>query len=118
MISGESAGSSDPDSAARELRAPAARTADRAVHRHGGGFYGDGTGPPASDRRREGFPDRPARPTVMSSHVPPRSYTPRPRFGFEDAQGRDKGPLMPRNRTAGNAISLTRARRGGRRSML
>ena len=44
MISGESAGSSDPIFAARELRAPAAHTADRAVYRHDGRFHGDGTG--------------------------------------------------------------------------
>ena len=92
MISGESDGNSDPTFGARETRAPAAHTADRAIHRHGGGIYGDGTGLPASDRRREGFPDRPARPTVMPPHVPPRSYTPMACFGFEDAQGRAQGP--------------------------
>ena len=105
MISGGSAEYSDLAPAARELRAPAAHSADRAVRRRGGGFYGDGTGPPASDRRREGFPDRPARPTVMPSHAPPRSYPPRPRFVFEDAQGREQGPPRPRNRAAGRRYS-------------
>ena len=70
LISGETDGSIDPKFAARELRAPAAHIADRAVHRHGGGSSGDGTGPPASDRRREGVPNRPARPMAMSPHVP------------------------------------------------
>ena len=101
MISGESNGSRDPTFAAREPRAPAAHTADRAVHPHGGGFYGNGTGLPVSDRRREGFPDRPARPTVMTPHVPPRSYPPKALLGFEDAQGRDQGPPMPRSRAVG-----------------
>ena len=36
MISRESLRSSDPASASRELRAPAAHTADRAAHRYGG----------------------------------------------------------------------------------
>ena len=105
MISGESDGSSGPKFAARELRGASAHTADRAVHRHGGGFYRDSTGPPASERRREGFPDRPARPTVMPSHLPPMSYAPRERFGFEDAHGRDEKPPIPRNRTAGRRYS-------------
>ena len=101
MISGESDGSADPTFAAREPRDPAAHIADRAVQRHGGGFYGDGTGSPVSDRRREGFPDRPIRPTAISSPVPPRPYALRTCFGLEDAQGRDQGPPMPRNRAAG-----------------
>ena len=71
MTSGESDGSSDPAFAAREPRAPTAHIADRVAHRRGEGFYGDGTGSPASDRRREGFSDRPSRPTVTSPHVPP-----------------------------------------------
>ena len=97
-ISGELDGSSDPTFAARELRAPAAHIADGAVDRHGGGFYGNGTGSPASDRRREGFPDRPTRPTAMFPHVPPRPHAPRARFSFGDAQGRDRGPPVPWHR--------------------
>ena len=115
MISGASDGSSDPTFPARVLRAPAAHTVDRAVNRNGGRLYGDGSGPPASDRRREGFPDRPVRPTAMSPHVPPRSYAPRARFGFEDAQGRDQGPPVPRIRAGGRCYSADRVRRGGRR---
>ena len=99
MISGESAKSSDPGLAARETRTAAA-PADREVHRHGGGFYGDVTGPPASDSRREGFPDRPARPMMTPCRGPPRPHIPRPRFGIGDVQGRDQGPPMSRNRAA------------------
>ena len=99
MISGESAGSAGPVWATREPRIPAA-TVDREIHRRDGGFYGDGSGPPASDRRRGGFPDRPARPLMMPPRVPPRPYTSRARFGFEDAQGRDQETLMSRNRAA------------------
>ena len=105
MFSGESDGSADSTFAARGPRAPAAHIADRAVQRHGGGFYGDGTGSPASDRRREGFPDRPVQPSAMSSPVPPRPYALRTWFGFEDAQGRDQGRPMPRNRAAGRRYS-------------
>ena len=97
MISGESVGSGDPTFAARELRAAGAHTANRAAHRHGGGFYVDGTKPPASYRRHEGFPDPPGRPTVMPSHLQPRRYTPMARFAFKDAQGQDQGRPMPRN---------------------
>ena len=71
LISGESAGSNDLVLAAREPRIPAA-TVDREVHRPGGGFYGEGSGPPASDCRREGFPDRPTRPLMMPPRAPPR----------------------------------------------
>ena len=83
------------------MRNPAASppaTIDREFHRQGGQFRGDGSGPPPSDCRREGFPDRPARPMMMTSRAPPRPYTPRARFSFEDVQGRDQGPPLSRNR--------------------
>ena len=73
---------------------------DREVHRHVGGFYPDGTGLPAPDRRREGFPDRPARPMTMPSRAPPRPHISMPRFGFEDVQGRDCGSPLSQNRAA------------------
>ena len=103
MISGGAAESSDPALAAKGARTPFAPS-DREAHRFGVGFHGDSVGQAGPDRRREGFPDRRARPT-MPPRVPSRSQPRRPQFGFGDAQGRDQGPPMPRSRAADRRYS-------------
>ena len=103
-VTGELAGSRDPAFADREPRAPAIPAAME-VNRSGASFYEESARPPVPDRRREGFPDRRARPTMYSPRVPPLPYLPRTRYGFEDVPGRDQGHLVPRGRAADRRYS-------------
>ena len=98
-IPGESAESRDPAFAAREPRSSAI-PATMEVHRSGGSFNEEGDRPPVPDRRREGFPERHARPMMAASRASPRPYVARSRFGFKDVPGRNQGPPIPRSRAA------------------
>ena len=75
------------------------------VNRPGALFHEEGARPPVPERRREGFPDRHARPTTSSPRVPPQLYVPRTRYGFEDGPRRDQGHPVPRGRAADRRYS-------------
>ena len=103
-VTGELTGSRDPASVDREQRAPAIPAA-MGVNRPGTSFHEESARPPVPDRRREGFPDRHAWPTMSSPRVPPRPYVPRARYGFEDVPGRHQGHPAPRGRAADRRYS-------------
>ena len=69
-FTGELTGSRDPVLSDREPRAPAISAA-MGVHRPGASFQEEDARPPVPDSRREGFPDRHARPTLYPPRVPP-----------------------------------------------
>ena len=85
----ELSGSRDPAFADREPQAPAIPAA-MGVSRPGASFHEESARPPVPGRRREGCPDRHARPMMSSPRLPPRPYVPRTRYGFEDVPGRDQ----------------------------
>ena len=98
-ITGELSGSRDPALADRGPRAsPLSMT--MGVNRSGAPFHEEGARPPVPDRRREGIPDRHARPMISSPRAPPRLYVPRTRCGSEDVPGRDQWHPAPRGRAA------------------
>ena len=103
-VTGELAGNCDPALGDWEPRAPAI-PAFMEVNRPGASFHEESARPPVPDRRRQGFPDRHARPTMSSPRVPPRPDVPRTRYGFEDVPGRDKGRPVPRGRAADRPYS-------------
>ena len=103
-ITRELSGNRDPAFADRGPRA-SSLSMTRGVNRHGAPFHEEATRPPVPDCRREGFPDRHARPMMSSSRAPPRPYVPKTRCGFEDVPGWDQGHPVPRGRAADRRYS-------------
>ena len=98
--------SRDPAFADREPQAPAIPAAME-VNRPGASFHGESARPPVSDRRREGFPDRHARPMMSVPRVPRPTATVclQGPVRFEDIPGQDQGHPVPRGRAADRRYS-------------